>query len=220
MVTAMEPDRAARSFDWRLYSDATAAGLSALIPIPFVDLVFESVFRRRMPSAIARVRQRELDSWDSRRLAQGQGTMLSLAGCLAIPAFLVRYILKKVWRKIIYIFAVTDAANQLSVYWHRAYLLDHMMRAGHLNHEADSNHAIEAFRKTLREADTRPLIGIAREVIAGSHRVFRLLVRARRHGSTEATQTLSKIVADHWGAAERSLREVAELYNDVYTSHL
>jgi len=218
MVSAMKSDASAHSYDWRIYSDATAAGLSALIPVPFVDLVFEAVFRRRMPSAVARVRGRELSRWDRSRLSRGDGTMLSFAGCLALPVALARYIVKKLWRKIIYVFAVTDAANQLSAYWHRAYLLDHVVRAGHLDEGADSDHAIESFRKALQDADTSPLIGVAREVIAGTHRVLRLLVRARRRGSTEDTGRLSEILADHWCAAERSLRGVTERYNELYSN--
>ena len=56
-------------FDWRIYADATCAGLSVLIPLPFVDTAFETVFRRRIPGTIARalksapsLRQRTLDN--------------------------------------------------------------------------------------------------------------------------------------------------------------
>ena len=218
MVSEMSSDGSTPTPDWRVFSDATLAGLSALIPIPIVDLVFEGIFRRRMPGAIAETHRRQLDHRDRIRLGRGHGRLVSVAGCLAIPVGLVRYILKKLWRKIIYVFAVADAAYLTSEYWHRAYLLDHVISAGHLEPEADSDRAIEVFMQALREADTGALVFLAKEVIAGTTRVLRLLVRARRHGSEEYTDSIRDIVRDHWGAAERTLRGTAARYNELYVA--
>jgi hypothetical protein len=187
-----------------------------LIPIPIVDLVFEGIFRRRMPEAIAEANERQLDRWDRIRLGRAHGRLVSVAGCLAIPVALVRYIVKKLWRKIIYVFAVADAANQTSAYWHRAYLLNHVVSAGHLEPEADSDRAIEVFAQVLREVDTGALTFLATEAIAGTTRVLRLLVRARRHGSEDHTDSIRDIVRDHWDSAERLLRETAARYNQLY----
>jgi len=49
------------TLDWRICADATCAGLSVLIPLPLVDLVFETVIRRRIPGAISKVRDREIE---------------------------------------------------------------------------------------------------------------------------------------------------------------
>jgi hypothetical protein len=203
-------------FDWRVYSDATLAGLSALIPIPLIDLMFEGVFRRRMPGSIAKTNGRRLDRWDEIRLGRGHGQLVSVAGCLAIPVSFMRYIFKKLWRKVIYVFAVADAAHQIAEYWHRAYLLDHVISAGHLETDADSDRAIQVFRQVLREVDPSPLVFLATEVIAGTARVARLLVHARRHGSEEQTDSIRDIVRAHWDVAERSLRDDAMRYNRLY----
>jgi len=208
--------QADKGFNWRIYSDATLAGLSALIPIPLVDLMFEGVFRRRMPAAIAETSGRQLARWDQIRLGRGHGQLVSVAGCLAIPVNIVRYVIKKLWRKIIYVFAVADAANQIAEYWQRAYLLDHMISAGHLEPGADSDRAIQVFMQVLREVDTGALVFLANEVIAGTARIARLLVRARRHGSAEETDSIRDIVRAHWEAAERELREAAARYNQLY----
>jgi hypothetical protein len=207
-----------KGFERRIYSDATLAGLSALIPIPLVDLMFEGMFRRRMPAEIAETRERQLDRWDRIRLGRGHGRLVSMAGCLAIPVGFVRYLFKKMWRKIIYVFAVADAANLISEYWHRAYLLDHMISAGHLEPEADSDRAIQVFMQTLREVDTGALVFLAREVIAGTARVLRLLMRAGRHGSMAQTESISDVLRYHWGAAERALMETASRYNELYVN--
>jgi hypothetical protein len=216
MVSVMSSDASTPPFDWRVFSDATLAGLSALIPIPIVDLVFEGIFRRRMPGAIAETRGRRLERWDRIRLGRGHGRLVSVAGCLAIPVGVVRYIIKKLWRKIIYVFAVADAANQTSEYWHRAYLLDHVISAGHLEPGADSDRAIAVFMQVLRDVDTGALAILAKEVIAGTTRLLRLLVRARRHGSVEQTDSIRDIFRDHWASAELTLRGTAARYNELY----
>jgi hypothetical protein len=203
-------------FEWRVYSDATFAGLSALIPVPFVDLLFEGIFRRRMPSAIAEANGRRLDRWDQIRLGRGHGRLVSVAGCLAIPLGFVRYLVRKLWRKVVYVLAVSDAADQLAEYWHRAFLLDHVISAGHLEPEADSDRAFGVFMQVLRETDPSPLVFLAREVIGGTARVVRTLARARRRGSADQTESIRDIVRAHWGAAERSLQETAARYNELY----
>ncbi len=203
-------------FDWRVFSDATAAGLTALIPVPFVDLAFESTFRRRMPAAIARARGRTMDPLVRLRLVKSPSRLLSMAGCLTLPLLALRYLFRRIWRKVVYVLAIADAASLVSAYWHRAYLLDHMVRSGHLDRGADTDRAVEVFRTVLLEADTSPLVGLARQVVSATHRVVRVLLRARRRGATEATETLGDILSSHWGAAERSLRSVAIRYNELY----
>lgn len=203
-------------FDWRVYADATCAGLTALIPIPLVDLAFEATFRRRMPAAIARASGRSLRPEIRARLAQRNRRLLSVAGCLALPLAVVRYLARVVWRKVVYVLAVADAASLVSAYWHRAYLMDHVIRAGHLDRGADAGWALVVFDTVLREADTSPLIGLARQVAAASRRIGGLLLRARRQGSPGPTETLGEILRSHWAAAERSLSAVAYRYNELY----
>jgi hypothetical protein len=205
-------------FDWRVYADATCAGLTALIPLPVVDLVFEAYFRRRMPEAIARTRGRELGRLTVLRLGRRRGGSLSVRGCLAIPITVVRYILKKLWRKIVYVFAMADAAAQLSEYWHRAYLIEHMILAGHLDDGVDVERAVTVFGRVMDQADTSPLRGLARQVASGTPRIVRTLVRARRRGSVEEAESLGKILRSHWGVAEQSLQAVAISYNRLYRS--
>ncbi len=214
----MGDHKGASGFDWRVYADATSAGLTALIPLPLVDVALEGAFRRRMPGTIARVRGRELDRLVAIRLGRSRPGGGPLAGCVAMPFMLARYIVKKLWRKIIYVFAVADATGQVSEYWHRAYLIDHVLRAGHLERGADVERALAVFTRAISEADTSPLRLVAREVVAGSGRVLRLLVRARRRGPDEEIESLAEILGEHWGAAERSLRAVAVRYNRLYES--
>jgi hypothetical protein len=205
-------------FDWRVYIDGTLAGLTPLIPIPFLDLVFERVFRGRMAGSVAKARGRQLAPEVRERLARGHEEWLSLTGCLAVPLFIVKYILKRLWRKVIYIFAITDAARALSLYWHRAYLVDHMLQAGHLDVGADTDHAAEVFVRTLRESDTDSLIFLGRELIRSGHRWVRMLFTARRRGSATAAGTIAAFLAGHWDVIRETLGPVAHLYNALYVA--
>jgi len=204
------------TFDWRLYADATCAGLTALIPLPFVDLVFEYYFRHRMPGAIARAREREVEPQVLQRLGRRRLGGGPLAGCLMVPVMVVKYIVKKLWRKIIYIFAIADAGSQVSEYWHRAYLVDHMVKAGHLASGTDVDRAIRTFEQVLRDTDTSPVRGMANQTVDSSGRVLRLMVRARRLGTAEVTESLGKILGSQWDSVESSLHAAALEYNRVY----
>ena len=203
-------------FDWRVYADATCAGLSALIPIPLVDLAFERSFRRRMPAAIARVHGRTLRPEERTRLGRSGSRLVSVAGCLALPLVGARYLARVIWHKVVYVLAVADAAGLVSAYWHRAYLIDHMVRAGHLDEGADADWAIDVYFRVLDEADTSPLVGLARQLVSTSRRILGLLLRAARFDDPELTGTLGEILSSHWSAAEASLREVARRYNQLY----
>jgi hypothetical protein len=207
-------------FDWRIYAEATCAGLTALIPLPLVDLAFEAYFRRGIPGTIARVRGRQLDPRARSRLGRGSGQLISLEGCLKLPGSVLRYVVKKLWRKVVYIFAIADATSLLSAYWHRAYLLDHLIRADHAGPDVDWHRSALVFDKVLAETDTGPLMGIARQTVSSTHRVFRMLVRARRRDAVDETESLSAILRAHWDAAESSLVGVAHRYNDEYARSL
>ncbi len=187
-----------------------------LIPLPLVDSIFETVFRRRIPGTIARARRRDVAPLVRRRLGRAVDGSLSLQGCIKLVFVAIRYVLRKIWRKVIYVFTIKDAATALSEYWHRAYLIDHMTRAGHLDAGADTDLAVEVFNRTLREADLSPLMGLARQTVANTHHVLRILARARRLGAAEVARSLGDVLASHWKGAEASLVGVGEDYNRRY----
>ncbi len=203
-------------FEWRVYADATFAGLTPLIPVPLVDLVFERWFRRRMPAAIGRARRRTLTADARIRLGRSHAPWSARAGCLSMPAGAAMYVLRKLWRKLAYVLAVADAATSLSVYWHRAYLLDHLIRAGHADATSDVDRAAAALERVLRESDTATLKGLARQAIGGGRRWLRLLLRARREGSVAVGGRLEVFLDDHWQVVEQALRPIALHYNEIY----
>jgi hypothetical protein len=207
-------------FDWRVFADATCAGLAVLIPLPLVDMAFEALFRRRIPGAIARARGRSLGPELHRDLGRTVERPGSLRGCLALGAAVVRFVVKRIFRKIVYILSIRDAASALAAYWHRAFLIDHMLRAGHLEPAVDTELAVRVFRQTVRATDPEPLTGLAKLTVANAHHVLRLLVAARSLGAAKMTRQLGVILGSHWDAAEASLAATAGLYDRLYRSEL
>jgi len=208
------------NFDWRIYADATCSGLSVLIPLPLVDLIFETIFRRRIPGKIAGARDSEISAETRVQLARPINDALSPAGCLAVPFMAGRYIVRRLWRKIIYIFAVKDAIGALAENRHRAFLIDHMVRVGHLAPGVDTGLAVRVFRQVLQEIDPSPLTGLARQTVANARDVLRLLVRARRLDAAEVTKSLGEVLSSHWKVASESLVATSHRYNELYAAEV
>jgi len=208
------------TYDWRIYADATCAGLSVLIPLPLVDIVFETIFRRRIPRSISKARGREVPPDTKAQLSRPVNGLFSQSGCLSVPFKVLRYVLRRLWRKIIYIFAVKDATTALTEYWHRAFLIDHMIRAGHLDANVDTSLAVRVSRQVLHDIDPSPLTELARQTIANVGHVFRLLVRARRLGAAEVTRSLGEALSSHSKSAGESLVATSRLYDQRYVAEI
>ncbi|WP_420630611.1 hypothetical protein [Candidatus Leptofilum sp.] len=166
----METELRDEKFDWAIYVDATLAGLALLIPIPLVDLLFEWIFKRRMPQAIARRNGRTLPSETVRQINSSQ---FSCLGCLLWPLELIWLLLKRTYRTILYFLTVKEATDKLSFYWHRAYLLDKMIERGDLDHQEGAALAAQALHQVLDELTTSPLTQLAQEVVANVRHILR-----------------------------------------------
>jgi hypothetical protein len=201
-------------FDWRIYADATGAGLSALIPLPFLDLAVEALFRRRVPGAVCRARGVPIAPETSRALGQFR-PWITLRGCLLAPVSLTLYTLKRLSRKLLYFLTVHEAVNSVSLYWHRAYLIDHLARRGHLTPPSPVDLPVEALERTLAEADTGALRHVARHVVHGSRHVLLTLLRARRRGAAEILRGPQAVLAGQWELVSAHLEKVARSYDAI-----
>jgi hypothetical protein len=205
-------------FEWRIFADATCAGLAVLIPLPGLDLLFEMIFRHHMPRTIARHRQTSLP----REIASGLGAssqhLLSPGTCLALPLMALFWFIKRLSRKIVYIFTIKEAAQQLSSYWHRAYLIDHVFRSGHLDEHYEQ--VLQAFHQTMREADTDSLTGIARQVVASSRSFGRSLLHATRRLTRREAAEHEALLQGQWHQMEQALMVTVGHYEQQYQSLL
>lgn len=205
-------------FDWAVYADATFAGLAALIPLPLVDLYFEWLFKRRMVRAIALKNGRLLNTPTLNELNRNRSGRLR--GCLLWPIKLIYTFLKKLSRKILYFLAIKEAVDNLNTYWHRAFLLDYMMRAGYLDgSQEDVVLAAETLHLVLKEIDESPLIQLARQVVGSVHHVLRSLWRWRRRGEEDQTVVEAKAqMSQRWGDFQTYFQGLILLYDETYTA--
>lgn len=200
-------------FEPSVYADATLAGLTPLVPVPFLDWWLEERFRRRMVRRIAQHRGRRLTPAARRALNVG-GRGLLVAGLLFLLKLPVRLILKLV-RKLVYVLAIKEATEKLSFYWQRAFLIDHMVQAGHLEDDESARLAQQALRQTLERVPS-PLMALAGQLVqrVWSLRPFRR--RAPVAGIAAAAAEQQGFVERQWAAYEGFLRQLAAQYDRAY----
>ena len=197
-------------FDWAIYVDATLAGLAILIPIPLLDVLFEWIFKRRMPQAIAKRNGRTL-SPDTVRQLNRSG--LSCMGCLLWPLELVWLLLKRTYRTILYFLTIKDATDKLSYYWHRAYLLDYMMQRGDLVGKEEAALAAQSLQQVLDNLTTSPLTQLAQQVIGSVHHILRTSWRwLRRKQEDEMMAQTRSQMATAWRDLSGYFAQVAAQY--------
>ena len=210
----------ATDFDWLVYADATFAGLAVLIPIPFVDALLEEYFRRRMPRDIARRRGRTLSPSVLRIINRRRGDGC-LAGCLMLPLELIIYVLRNIYRTVVYVLSVYDASEKLSHYWHRAFLLNYMIGRGHLDSTARAEIAAHALHRTLDSAQTSPMLNLAGELIEFARHRIRGLLRTfyrfvRRQEETAEVKRTRASIASQWAEFRDYLIDLAVRYEAMY----
>src|SRR5688572_27809213 len=157
------PSPAATAFNWSLYADATFAGLSLLVPVPFLDSAFEWFFKRRVPGAIARWRGRRLEPAVLAELNREQGTWME--GCLMLPVTLTWGLIKRLSKKLLYFLTIKEATDQMSHHWHRAFLIDYALQHGHLDTLENAQTSKLAMEYALATATTSPLESLAQRLI-------------------------------------------------------
>lgn len=202
-------------FAWAVYRDATLAGLSVLIPLPLVDLAFETLFRRRIPFAVTRHRGRDLDP---RLLAALGSEPPGCLGCLLFPLWLALEFLKRLFRTVLYFLTVKAATDRLAVHWRRAFLIDHMTRRGDLDGGPDAPRvaaALAALQAGLRESDTGPLLAVAREVLTHARHVLRTAWRTarRRRAEDDETRDARRRLELGWSDLRASFAALAAAYD-------
>ncbi len=212
--------RVPTEFDWLIYADATFAGLSLLLPIPIIDGQLEAYFRRRMPGDIAKRRGRALPL-QSIRAVNRQRTAL-WPGCLLWPFQALIYLIRNLWRTLIYIFTIYDASEKLSYYWHRAFLLDYAIGRGDLDNPARAELAAAALHQVLTTTQTSPLLNLAQEIVTEARQrlgaLMRALFRWRRREKGEEARRAANVLAAHWAEFHDYWIDLADRYDATLTA--
>jgi len=202
-------------FHWGVYADATLAGLSTLIPIPLLDMLFEDFFRRRMPVSVARSRGEALDPQLSTLLNRSEEGCVE--GCLLLPFRLVYELIKRLSKKLLYFLTIKDATDRVSYYWHRAFLIDYALLLGHLQTPENVPRVRYAIEAVLKTTEISPLLQFARQVVGNGHHIFRSLRLARRGETDPQIEQRRQQLAEHWGNFAGYLRILAARYDQAYS---
>jgi hypothetical protein len=197
-------------FDWPIYADATLAGLATLIPLPLIDLFFEWLFRRRMPGAIARRNGRQLPPQAIQRLNRGR--FGCWPGCFMWPVTLVIQFIKRLYRTVLYFLTVKAAADRLSYYWHRAFLLDYMIRRGDLDDAAQAELATAALEQVLAHTAASPITQLAQQIVSGTSHALRAAWRWLRRREDAAVDAARETMARSWTDFSGYLAQTAQAY--------
>jgi hypothetical protein len=205
-------------FDWTIYANATLAGLSTLIPIPFMDWAFEEFFRRRMLPAIAARRKQKVSPAVIEEFRSKDSNRSCLHTCLTLPLTGLVILIRRLSRKILYFLTIQEATDKLSYYWHQAFLLDYMTVSGHLAEVSSARLAERAMYQVLeQQTTTSPLRQLAGRLTSSTRHVFRSLIRARRQGQEDAIIAEKKLqMLEHWSDFSGYFEQLAARYDQSY----
>jgi hypothetical protein len=140
-----------------LVMHAVLAGLTPLIPVPLIDDLVKSYFRKRLVRSLAAGAGRTLMEEELDALASEGG-----GGCLrgCVGTVLV-YPLKAVFRKVFYFLEWKRAADLTSRTYHFGYLIGHALRRREEGPSLLDTHGAravnEAIEAVCREAPIKPL---------------------------------------------------------------
>lgn len=203
------------TFDWVIYADATLAGLSVLIPVPMLDLLFETLFKRRMLATIARRNGRILSQPVIRIMRKDYDSIFS--GCLLWPIYLVLELLKRIFRTVLYFLTIKASSDQLSLQWHRAFLFDYMVRRGDLDSPEEARIASRALDEVLKASPTSPLRQLAQEVPRRIRHTLRTVWQfLRRNREDEVIINTRHEMEASWGQFSDYLLNLAEMYDTAF----
>jgi len=207
-------------FDWAIYADATLAGLSILIPVPFADSVAEDYFRNRMVNAIARRRGQDIHPQADNVINRSQeGIMSFVNGCLLWPFRFVLDLLLRVSRKVLYFLTIKRAIDSLNRYWQRAYLLDYMVQQGYLNNSSTLQPAARALEEVLKTEGTSPLTRLAREIVSSPSRMIQSVRRAQQGEEDEKMQEARTTMSQAWSRYDDYFQRLEGHFEVAYTQH-
>ena len=195
-----------------LVTHAVLAGLTPLIPVPLVDDLLKSYFRKRLVRSLAASAGRALSDEELNALAAE-----SEGGCVRGCAVAVLvYPLKAVFRKVFYFLEWKRAADVTSRTYHFGYLVGHALRprgdAPSLLDTFGARAVGEAVGAVCREAPIKPLEAAVGSTFRKSKGVLRgaaaLLAGSLRRAPAARPEQVAEAVERVEPEEERELRPV------------
>lgn len=209
-------------------------GLCPLIPVPFLDDWVLSGVRKRMVRDLAGRKGLDLSDAQVDMLA-GVGERRRFPGCFAAVGWVFRKVIlklvRKVFRKVVYVLAIREGLHVATDVFHEGYLLleafDRRDAAGDL----DAGRVRAAVRATVAELDLQPTRRTIRRAAGGSRDLFvkgagalTRIFRSRDASRTdEAVETQEKLLGgfvDRLAASLWGDRRHFEAARGIFLRHL
>jgi hypothetical protein len=163
----------------RLVPWSLGAGLCALIPIPFLDDWAMNRTRSAAYRAIWKFQGVSISPEIHEAMLTGNKPKRGCFGTvLRIPYWIVKWLIfypiKKILHKILFFFTIHDAVNAVSDCYHRCYLLNAVVAAGHAPQtEEDAYVFHDSIEHVCATAEARPVIQLIRTVLKRGNRTLR-----------------------------------------------
>lgn len=187
-ATDADPLRDLRSPGMReVFIYSLLAGLCPLLPVPLVDDLLIRTYTRQMVKTQLKRRGMTPTAAQVARLcdAPSAGCM---SGCMTgvVAAFV--FVLKKLFRKLVYILAVKDCVDVASKVLHQGWLIEAsvdrgLLDAESLNDDAHLDRVRSAIDATCVEVDTRPV-----------HQLLKRMFKSSRETIGQVTETITESV--------------------------
>lgn len=204
-------------FSWSLYANATFAGLAILIPIPIVDWFVELFFRRRILKAVAK---RHGVTLSPEIIAELRRQDMTLVDILLLPFQGVYWLLKRISRTILYFLSIKESTDQLSRYWHQAYLMDYMIAHNQLDTVRSARAARQAMAQVLEDTRTSPLRQLAFQMTHNIRHLWRLVWPFGRRTREAERERQKQTMAKNWANMQGYLESLGGLYQQLYEQQL
>jgi hypothetical protein len=128
------------------------------------------------------------------------------------PVTLIIQFIKRLYRTVLYFLTVKSAADRLSYYWHRAFLLDYMIRRGDLDGVAQAELATAALERVLAHTVASPITQLAQQIVSGMSHALRAAWRWLRRREDAAVESAREMMARSWTDIGGYLEQTAQAY--------
>jgi hypothetical protein len=118
-------------------------------------------------------------------------------------------------RKILYVLTIHEATRMLSYYWQRAFLMNYMIEAGHLNSLESAERARQAMDHVIEETSS-PLTSLAQHVVHNAGSVLRVTRHALRGRNEEVWSESRDMVSREWDSYATFFERLGQRYEQRY----
>jgi len=199
------------------------AGICPLSPIPFIDDLVIGFIRRRMIRKLFARQGLELSRPQLKALVSRRRGCVR--GCLFA---VVLYPIKRIFRKILYIFAIKSCVDTCSTLLHEGLLVRYALAGDRIpaaelaeGGETSLLRVNAAIEVACRETDTSPVTQLLRRLFRGGRVLLKeaartVMILFRKLGGRRNPEALDRI-EERVLSDERVLRVIAEVYEAVWT---